>query len=449
MSSGDNVESAAQGPTGYPLVGHLPVFLYDKLGFLSRCAAAYGDVVKLNIGEPTYLLNHPEDVKHVLVMNPDNYVKSPRMTSVRGKRLSGSGLLTSVGTAHLRQRRMMQPVFYRKVMESFSHTITTGIAAMLDRWTDGMQIDLNQEIMGLAQENIVKTLLGPDADEDMPALLEAITVRRLYMEHVFFSPVPEWVPSRIGWAYRKAMRRIDDIVYRAIQSRRAHPTGGEDLLARLLRAQYDDGTGMTDQQARDEAVTLFVTGYETIAEALTWTSYLLSQHPEIEAAFFKEVDGVLGCRPPSAEDLSRLTYTGMVLAESIRLYPPTWIFIRVAREDDKLPGGAVIPAGVKIYLCPYVMHRNPQYFSDPERFNPERFTETAKKERPQFAYFPFGGGARVCIGEHFAKMEAILTLTAIAQRFRLSLVPGQAIVPEPKMTLRPKNGIMMRLHRRD
>jgi len=449
MSNGDKGASMVLGPAGYPIVGHLPAFLYDKLGFLSRCAAAYGDVTKLDIGEPTYLLNNPEDVKHVLVINPDNYVKSPRMTSVSGRRLSGSGLLTSVGAAHLRQRRMMQPVFYRKVMESFSHTITTGIAAMLDRWTDGTSIDLGHEMMDLAQENIVKTLLGADADRDMSSLREAITVRRQYMEHVFFSPLPEWVPSRIGGAYRKAMRVIDDIVYRAIQSRRAHPADGGDILSRLLRAQYDDGSGMTDLQVRDEAVTLFVTGYETIADALTWTSYLLSQHPEIAATFFAEVDEVLGRRFPSAEDFSRLTYTGMVLAESIRLYPPTWIFIRVALEDDKLPSGATIPAGAKIYLCPYVMHRNPRYFPDPVQFNPERFTETAKKERAQFAYFPFGGGARVCIGEHFAKMEAVLTLSSIAQRFRMSLVPGQTIVPEPKMTLRPKNRIMMRLHRRN
>jgi cytochrome P450 len=206
---------------------------------------------------------------------------------------------------------------------------------------------------------------------------------------------------------------------------------------------------MTDQQVRDEAVTLFITGYETIGEALTWTSYLLSQHQAIEAKFFAEVDEVLGGRVPSAGDLPRLGYSGMVLAESMRLYPPTWIFIRMTLQEDKLPSGATISAGSKLYLCPYVMHRHPRYFPDPNRFDPERFTETAKKERPQFAYFPFGGGARVCIGEHFAKMEGTLVLASIAQRFRLSLVPGQTIVPEPKMTLRPKHGLMMRIQQRD
>ena len=343
---------------------------------------------------------------------------------------------------------MMQPVFYRKTVESFSRLITEGVGEMLARWAEGMELNLGCEMMGLVQRNIVKTLLGADADKDMPALLDAITIRRLYMEHVFFSPFPEWVPSRIGWRYRQAMQCIDTIVTRAIRARRAYPTDARDLLSLLLCAKYDDGTAMTDQQVRDEVVTLLVTGYETIGEALTWTSYLLSQHPAIAAKFFAEVDEVIGGRLPSVEDLPKLPYLGMVLAESMRLYPPTWLFVRIAQAEDTLPSGATIPAGSKIYLCQYVTHRHPRYFQNPERFDPERFTETAKKDRPQFAYFPFGGGARVCIGEHFAKMEATLVLASIAQRFRLSLVPGQAIVPEPKMTLRPRNGIRMRVEQR-
>ncbi len=448
MSDSSQTRPIARGPAGYPLVGNLPEFLYDKLGFLSRCAATYGDVIKLRIGELTFLLNNPDDIKHVLVLNPDNYGKSPRMTSARGKELSGAGLLTSVGPEHLRQRRMMQPVFYRKRVESFSRIITDGVGEMLARWAEGMELDLGCEMMGLVQRNIVKTLLGADADDDMPVLLDAITIRRLYMEHVFFSPFPEWVPSRIGWQYRQAMQCIDTIVSRAIQARRAHPTDARDLLSLLLCAKYDDGTAMTDQQVRDEVVTLLVTGYETIGEALTWTFYLLSQHPAIAAKFFAEVDEVIGGRLPSVEDLPKLPYLGMVLAESMRLYPPTWLFVRIAQAEDTLPSGVTIPAGSKVYLCQFVTHRHPRYFQNPERFDPERFTETAKKERPQFAYFPFGGGARVCIGEHFAKMEATLVLVSIAQRFRLSLVQGQRIVPEPKMTLRPRNGIRMQVFRR-
>jgi cytochrome P450 len=436
------------GPPGYPVLGHLPAFLSDQLGFLSRCAAAYGAVTQLDIGGPTVLLNHPDDIRHVLIVNPDNYVKSPRMTSARGKRLSGAGLLTSVGAQHLKQRRMMQPVFYRKTVETFSAAILEGSEQLLARWTDGMVLDISREMLGVAQRNIVKAVLGSDAESDGEALLEAITVRRLYLEHVFFSPWPEWLPSRIGCAYRQAMRRLQDTVYRAIAVRRTGHPHDKDLLSLLLRAKYDDGTMMTDRQVFDEAVTLFITGYETIGEALTWTLYLLSQDPAIEARFLAEIDAVLGKRPPSVDDLPSLSYTGMVLAESMRLYPPTWIFIRIAQQEDTLPSGARIPSGSKLYLCPYVMHRHPRYFPDPERFDPERFTEVAKKARPQFAYFPFGGGARVCIGEHFAKMEGTLMLASIAQRFTASLVSRQRITPEPKMTLRPKGGIRMCLRQR-
>ncbi len=391
--SDQRMVSHSRGPAGYPFVGHLPGFLCDRLGFLSRCAAEHGDVVKLHIGEPTFLLNHPDDIKHVLVMNPDNYVKSPRMTSVSGKRLSGSGLLTSVGGAHLKQRRMMQPVFYRKTVESFSRVITAGTGDMLAQWSDGMELDFGHEIMALVQQNIVRTVLGSDADDMMPELLHAISIRRLYMEHVFFSPLPEWVPTRIGWAYRKAMRRIDDVVCRAIQVRRAHALNDADMLSLLIRAKYDDGRGMTDQQVRDEAVTLFVTGYETIGEAITWTSFLLAQHSEVEAKFLTEVDKILGGRIPSAEDLPNLPYTAKILAESMRLYPPTWIFIRMALQEDKLPTGATIPAGAKLYLSPYVMQRNPRYFPAPDRFDPERFTETAKNERPPVRIFSIRRGS--------------------------------------------------------
>lgn len=448
MMSQHTLQKAPTGPKGFPILGHIPSFLWDKLRFLSQCRAQFGDVVKLNLGGSTFLLNNPDDIKHVLIMNPDNYNKSPRLTSTRGKRLSGEGLLTSVGTAHLRQRRMMQPVFYRKTIESFSKTITEGVSEMLAGWTDGMDLEFGHKMMRLVQRNIVKTVLGAEADEEISALAEAITIRRLYMEHVFFSPFPEWMPTRIGWQYRKAMQRIDAVLFRAIHTRRTRQQDAEDLLSLLLRAKYDDGSGMTDQQIRDEAVTLFITGYETIGEALTWTSYFLSQHPKIEAKFFAEVDEVLGGRVPSADDLPRLNYSEMVLAESMRLYPPTWIFIRMTFQEDYLPSGFTIPAGSKLYLCPYVMHRHPEYFPNPEQFDPERFTETAKKKRPKFSYFPFGGGSRVCIGEHFAKMECTLVLVSIAQRFRLSLLPEQKIVPDPKMTLRPKNGIMMRIHQR-
>jgi cytochrome P450 len=437
----------ASGPKGYPLVGHLPDFLRDKLGFLSRCAAQYGDVVKLKIGEPTFLLNNPDDIQHVLVTNPDNYDKTPRMISGKARQLSGEGLLTSSGPAHLRQRRMLQPVFYRKTIEPFAKIITETTSQLLVNWKPGATINLSEEMMGLAQQIIVRSVFGEDFTDEGGQLAEAITTRRRYLEQVFFSllPFPEHVPTRIQRNYPKAMQRINQAIYRAISARRKDAGHVNDFLSLLIQARYEDGMGMTDKQVHEEALVLLVTGYETIGEALSWTWYLLAQHPDVASRLFAKVDEVLDGRVPQSEDLLKLEYVGMVLAESMRLYPPTWIFVRMTRNDDRLPSGVTIPAGSKLYLCQYVMHRNPLYFPDPERFDPERFSEPAKKTRPKFSYFPFGGGPRVCIGEAFAKMEGVLVLTMVAQRFTLQLVPGGKIVPEPKMTLRAKSGILMTL----
>ncbi|WP_342347356.1 cytochrome P450 [uncultured Nitrospira sp.] len=449
--SNDNARKESSGPAGYPILGHIPAFLWDRLGFLSRCAAEYGDVVKLKIGETTFLLNNPEDIKHVLVTHSDNFEKGPRLTSSKGKRLSGEGLLTSLGSAHLRQRKMMQPVFYRTSIKAFAETMTRGVEQRLARWKCGTELNIGDEMMALAQHNIIKTVFGPDFEDESGELARAITTRKKYLEHVHFSLLPfsEYLPPKLRREYQQARKRIDATITREIDKRRVAPEASHDMLSLLMHAKYDDGTGMTDKQIRDEFLTLFSAGYETIGEALTWTWYLLSRHPEVEARFLDELREVLRGRVPGFDDVSKLPYTAMILAESMRLYPPTWIFIRMAREDAVLPSGFTIPAGSKLYLCQYVMHRNARYWPNPERFDPERFAEPAKKGRPQFTYFPFGGGIRVCIGEAFAKMECILALTSIAQRFALTLVPGQTVVPKPHMTLRPRNGIMMRIHKRN
>ena len=438
------------GPPGYPLLGHLPDFLRDKLGFLSRCAAQYGDVVKLKIGKPTFLLNNPEDIKHVLVTNPENYDKTPRLTSARGKRLSGEGLLTSLGSAHLRQRRMLQPVFYRKIIEPYAETILRSTEDMLAEWRSHTELDIAQGMMKLAQEIMIRTVFGSDFKDSLGELAEAISTRRRYMEYIFFSlfPFPECLPTRIVREYRRAIKQIDGTIDRSIQARRTSGNVSNDMLSMLMGARYEDGTPMNDKQVRDEARTLLITGHETIGTALAWTWYLLAQHPETETTLLAELHEVLDGRRPGVEDLPKLRYAAMVLAESMRLYPPTWIFIRMARQEDSLPSGMTIPAGSKLYLSQYVIHRNPHYWPNPEHFDPDRFSETAKQNRPQFAYFPFGGGPRVCIGETFAKIESLLVLATIAQRFKLALVPGQSIAPEPRMILWPKNGILMRLNQR-
>ena len=440
-------QRAPQGPPGYPILGHIPAFLRDRLGFLSSCAAEYGDVVKLRIGEPTFLLNNPDDIKHVLFTKAYNYDKTPRLASTRGRRLSGKGVLTSSGAVHLRQRKMMLPVFYRKTIEGFADVIVSNTKGLLEHWESGTEPNITSALTALTLRNIINTVLGPRF-EHTDQLARDIAIRKRYMEHVFFSLIPAWVPTRLGFAHRTALTRIDRTINQAIQQRRRGPTSSDDMVSLLIAATYDDGSVMSDEQVLDEARMVLVTGHETMGEGLGWTLHLLAEHQEVEAKLLAEIADVCGDRSPSIEHVPKLHYTAMVLAEAMRLYPPTWIIVRIAREDDTLPGGARIAAGSKIYLCQYVTHRDARYWPDPGRFDPERFSETAKRDRLPLAYFPFGAGARLCLGESFAKMQGALVLATIAQSFAFHSVPGRKIELEPRMTLRPRNGIRLRVERR-
>jgi len=439
---------ALAGPPGYPIVGHLPHFLRDRLGFLSRCAREYGEVVKLRIGSPTYLLTSPEDIKHVLVMNAENYDKTPRLISKMGKRLSGEGLMTHSGPTHLRQRRLLQPIFYRRAVEIHGDTVVQNTERMLETWPTDTPLDINPELITVARGNMIQSLFGAGYRDEGGRFAEALMTRRRYIQYWLTSPFPpEYLPVGRTRGYRVAEKVIDQSLLAAVQRARAAITPSEGLLSRLVGARYEDGTAMTDHQICGEALTLATTGYETIAASLGWTCYLISQHPQVEAKIRSELAAVLNGGRPSGEHVPRLRYTWSVLSESMRLYPPTWMFVRIARAEDRLPSGADIPAGTKIFLCQYVMHRHPRYFPQPGVFDPERFSDAAKEGRPQFAYFPFGGGPRVCIGEGFAKMESVLVLACLLRRFRFELVPGQAMEPAPEINLRPRNGILMQLHR--
>lgn len=442
----------APGPPGLPRIGNVRAFLRDKLGFLSRCASEYGPVVKLEIGARTYLLSGPDDIKHVLVTNADNYEKTAKLTRGRGRRFFGSGLVTLAGPAHLRQRRMMQPLFHHAAIKSFADTIVDGAEEMLARWKHDDVLDVNREMLALTQRVLVRMLLGDSAPlSDMERFAAAISVRRRYQEYLLGTVLPfaGLMPGSVGRDYQRAHHEIDTIVRGAIARTRAADARSGDLISMLVHAKYGDGAGMSDEQIVDEARTLTLAGYETMAEALTWTWYLLAKAPAVESILVGEL-GTLGGsdHPLDSADLRRLPYTRMVLAESMRLYPPTWLFVRFARGDDVLPSGAHIPAGAKIYLSQWVMHRSPLYFPDPERFDPLRFTDEAIKERPRFTYLPFGMGRRLCIGEELAWMQGVLLIASIARRFRLGLVPGRAVIPEPNVTLRPKGGMPMRLARR-
>jgi cytochrome P450 len=439
-----SARTESQGPSAWPLLGHLPAFLSDKLGFLTRCAEKYGDTVPLQIGEPTYLLNDAADIQHVLIDNSANYSKTWRLTSPRGKRFSGNGLHTSFGAEHLRQRRMLQPVFSRNAIEElFFDVMLDRTRRRMEAWTMPPcgEVDLAAETESLALSIILGSIFGLDfADEKLAA---AVTIRRRYIEYFYESllPFPEYLPFPVVRRYRHAQELIDDVIRQEIE----HPVSPHSFLASFAAAAYPDGSRMDFRQLRDEILTLTSTGYETIGDALSWTLYLLAGHPEVESQVVEELKAVLGDRVPGADDILKLSFTRQVLDESMRLYPPTWIFIRMALGDDALPSGTAIRKSSKLYLCQYVTHRSAKYFPDPTRFDPRRFGLGEAAKRPRFAYFPFGGGTRQCIGEHFALLEGVTVLALFLRRFRFELRPDQNIVPRPTITLRPRDGIRARI----
>ena len=414
----------APGPPGLPLLGHAPAFLRDKLGFLARCAAEYGDVVRLHVGGRTYLVTSPDDIKHVLVSNSANYEKTPRLTGRRARRFFGNGLVTVVGAAHLRQRRMLQPVFHHHVVDRFAGVIADCARAMIGHWIDGAVVDVHEEMLDVTQRITARAVLGEEDEAVLERFRVAVSTRRRYQEYQLGSVLPfvDRLPTRARRAYARAHREIDAIVTAGIARRRAAAAPSGDLLSMLVHARYDDEQGMSDEQIRDEVRTLSLAGYETVAEALTWAWYLLAGSADTESRVQTEVDGtasrdqVLG-----AADLAKWPWCRMVIAESMRLYPPTWLFVRVAQHDDVLPSGVSVASGSKIYLSQWVMHRNPRYFVDPDRFDPQRFTTDAIASRPRFTYLPFGAGRRLCIGEEFAWMQGVSILASVARRFRMRL----------------------------
>jgi len=423
----------------------------SPLTFLTELRDRYGDIARVPLGSETlYLFSHPDLVRDVLVTNHRNFHKGRGLE--RAKILLGEGLLTSEGDFHLRQRRLAQPAFHRQRVAAYGTTMATYAASRRDRWQSGATIDAHQEMMALTLAIVGKTLFDADVEHEAAEIGAALATTFESFSFGFFLPFGELLerlPLPATLRFRKARARLDATIYRLIEERRR--TGGDrgDLLSMLLLAQdtEGDGGGMTDLQLRDEAMTIFLAGHETTANALTWTWYLLSQHPAVEARLHAEIDSALGGRLPTADDLALLPYTRMVLAESMRLYPPAWLVGRRALGPFE-SNGYTIPGRSIILVSQYVMHRDARWFPDPERFDPERFTPERQAERPKFAYFPFGGGPRVCIGEQFAWMEGIIALATIAQRWKLRLVSGHPVALQPIVTLRPKHGIRMTVEAR-
>lgn len=439
------------GPKRQLFGGNFLAFRRDPLNFLQRLASTYGDIVHFSMGpQEVFFLNHPDYVRDVLVTHNQKFMKGRALQ--RSKRLLGEGLLTSEGEFHRRQRRLAQPAFHRQRIAAYASLMTGFASQTSDRWHDGQTRDVAEDMMRLTLAIVGKTLFDADVERDAREVGSALNViMNLFNAMLLpFSELLEKLPLPQKRRFQQAKDQLDAIIYRLIDERRRSGEDHGDLLSMLLLAQDEEGQGdgMTDEQVRDEAMTIFLAGHETTANAMTWTWYLLSQHREVEAKLHAELDAVLAGRVPLFEDVAQLRYTEMVLAEAMRLYPPAWAIGRLSLEEYEV-GGYLLPAGSLILLSQYVMQRDARYFPEPERFDPLRWLPEARELRPQYSYFPFGGGSRRCIGEGFAWMEGVLLLATLAQNWRLRLAPGHPVRTHPMITLRSKHGMLMTMERRE
>lgn len=430
------------GPKGGLFSGNLAEMRRDLLGLYTRCAREYGDVFSLRFGlRRVIYLCRPDLIERVLVTDAKNFTKHYALRMNRT--LLGNGLLTSEGDFWLRQRRMIQPVFTRERIASYASFMVDYAERLAATWQDGEKRDLLTDMTQLTLRIIGRTLFGADVSGQAREVGEALTVAMSNFNNRFFRilRIPESIPTPANLQVRRGVARLDKILYGLIEQRRAGGGDPGDLLSILSHTRdEDDGSRMTDRQLRDEAMTLFLAGHDTTALTLSWSWYLLAQHREVADRLLAELRDVLGGRPPTVDDLPRLRYTEMVVQESMRLYPPAYAIGRQAVDACELDGYH-IPAGGTIVMSQWIMHRHPRYFDEPDQFRPERWADGLAKRLPKYVYFPFGGGPRICIGNTFAMMEAVLVLATLAQRFRATLVPGTVIRLKPQLTLHPEPGV--------
>jgi len=445
------------GPRNFSPLGSASALQRDPIRFALEVWHRYGDVVRFRfLFWSAYVLYHPDQVKQVLQDHHRNYNKAYfNLKVVSSSSLFGNGLFTNDGESWLHQRRLMQPSFHRKRLANFGRLMTEATVAMLERWQrtapSDAPLDIPLEMMRLTQRIVGLALFTIDLSNEVDTVGGTFTaIRPLLSKYATLPFPPLWVPTPRNRHLQAGLNTLNTIVYAIINERRNRPadTNTEDLLGMLLSARDEEtGEGMSDQQLRDEVMTLLLAGHETTATALTWIWYLLSQHPEVERRLHAELDTVLGGQLPTVEHLEALPYTRMVIQEAMRLYPPVFGFTRHAIAEDEI-GGYRIRANSVIFMTPYCTHRHPAFWEEPEVFDPERFTSERSAGRPHFAYFPFGGGPRQCIGNNFALMEAQLVLATAAQRYTLRLVPGYKVEPHVLLTMRPRYGLPMTLHPR-
>ena len=419
----------------------------NPLEYFTKVAREYGDVAGLRVlNFKTVFINHPSLIEEVLVTNARKYSKGRVLRANR--HVFGEGLLTSEGDFWLRQRRLAQPAFHRARIASYAATMVDYTERMVQGWRGGEERDAHQEMMRLTLEIVAKTLFDADVEGDAQEVgksLELLLEIGANFRRTIF--VPHWLPTPTNLRVRREVKQIEKILYRIIAEQRASGRDAGDLLSMLLSAQDEDGSRMTDRQLRDETITLFLAGHETTASTLSWTWWLLARHPAVEAKLHAELDAVLGDRAPTLDDLPKLRYTGHLITESLRLYPAAWGMARLVVEDHEIAGYAVTK-GMGVAMAQWVVHRDPRWYDAPEEFRPERWEDDLLKRLPRFAYFPFGGGPRQCIGNAFALMEAALILATIARKFRFLLVANHPVVPLGSITLRPRHGVRVTLESR-
>jgi cytochrome P450 len=445
LSNPDISKKVLRYPNGKMITGHTKEFQKDPLGFLKK-VSSYGEVVKIRFRpfQNVYLISDPEMIQQVLVTKQKHFVKSKDFHAL--KTVIGEGLLTSEKETHMRQRRLIQPAFKRSHITNYGQDMIAITTDHLSKWEDGDERSITQDMMDITLGIISKTMFSMDFKEGYSILGEPIeTAMRMSVKRMrALLNLPLWIPTKTNLEYKEAIDKLNVVLYTIIEKRRQSNERHKDMLGILMDARDDDDRGgMTDTQVRDELMTIFLAGHETTANALSWTLYLLSQHPESEKKLFHEIDSVIGNRNLVPEDFMKLPYTQNIILESMRIYPPVFVIGREVDEDVEI-GGYRFKKGDTILVSQYVMHHKPEYFPDAESFRPERFENNFVKMIPSYAYFPFGGGPRVCIGNHFAMMEAVLVLATISRCFKVKLAPDHhPVIPYPSITLRPRSGLRM------
>lgn len=438
------------GPKGNLLFGSTLEFIPNPAEYLLKLAMEYGDIVRFRLLHlDFYLVVKPDYVQDVLVTHSDQFHKSHRDVAILSKFL-GKGILVTDGSYHKRQRKLVQPAFHTARIQRYADVMVDYTHRMLDGWTDGGVQPVDVAMRQLTMEIVAKTLFDAELSDQASVIGEAIeTLQHIAgLDFRVQNTIPDWLPLARNRRRAEAGETLNRVIREIIRERRRTNEDRGDLLSMLLLSEDERGARMTDQEARDEAVTLFAAGHETTSNALAWTWYLLSQHPQVEARLHEEVDSVLDGRKAALADLPSLKYTGMIIKEALRLYPPAWVLnAREAVEDVNIDG-YVIPKNSYVFVSPYAVQRSSRYFNDPLKFEPERFSPENEKHIPRYTYFPFGGGPRVCIGNSFAMMEAQLILATVAQRCSLSLMPDQPVEIDPLITMGPKHGLRMGVRQR-